>query len=880
MPSKFFYRCLLCFFFFLFTALTEPQKVFALTVTPLSGYTPLSTVKVFEKYEYRFTLDTTSQYPFFQYDANPPSGVTPGIGVTVEGIITGPSGEKKQPAFYMTEVVRSGSGAGMRFEETNKKYWVLRFSPQETGTFQVKIHAKDASGETTFTAGSFTATEPTRQGFVKVSDQDNRYFEFSNNDIFWPIGPAWSKNHSTNSASKSFDYSQYKNTGQNLERFWMIGIGVYTSVATVWSSTAEEYGNEGKKPHLSYDEHYPGHELSYKFDYPDGYLTWLPSWEDELFSARLKAGTKYQAKLVIKTVGLTGSASNSGFIIKAHYPDIMYENPSMSRFLSYMNSANTSPQPQTIINHQTGTNDWKTITNNFTANQNWTDFYLYLDNITAGKAYVDEFSIKECLTADCSSLGGEIIRTPRADQHTYVEQRPAAFIDWQLEQGEANGVFFQYVVHDKNDWIQGSLDTNGNWIPFSEGTRYYAPENTKSRWLLRQWYRYLIARWGYSTAIYGWELNNEGPPGCCATSNDLDHFYTAQAFAKFMHENDSHPHLASTSFWSPEWRPAFWGDKTNFPDVNYADFHEYPNSAGEEYTAIGEYCYFFSSKPSFCYDSNGNYIPPRLTPYDEVAWSLYTGKMVCPSDSSKRVGKPVVRGETGIENATGPMPDLTNNNPGVYYHNMLWVQLQPNVFFDPNYWWAEHLSKIDRESISKPFWYFVKSLDLNQGGYIDAAASATSSYVQPVGQKNLTKKEAVLWIRHKNYLWKNFLDNPNGDYSLSGNVVLKLNPSTSYKVEWWNTQTYSASALKTETLSSNSSGDLTLSLAGFSKDVAVKISSSGSTPTCPTGDLDGNCQITVNDIKFLLPLWNTSSNDLTGDGKVNSFDFSFLILKI
>lgn len=37
-------------------------------------------------------------------------------------------------------------------------------------------------------------------------------------------------------------------------------------------------------------------------------------------------------------------------------------------------------------------------------------------------------------------------------------------------------------------------------------------EKTKIRWLLEAWWRYLQARWGYSPAIYSWELLNEGVP--------------------------------------------------------------------------------------------------------------------------------------------------------------------------------------------------------------------------------------------------------------------------------------------------------------------------------------------------------------------------------
>jgi hypothetical protein len=164
---------------------------------------------------------------------------------------------------------------------------------------------------------------------------------------------------------------------------------------------------------------------------------------------------------------------------------------------------------------------------------------LMLDNVTAGRAYIDEFSIRE-VHGD-GSLGGELIRHARADIHTYVEQRPAAYFDWQLQQGEDNGVFFKYVVQDKNDWVPNHLKRDGAFADRGDG--YFQPEGTKANWLQRQWWRYLAARWGYSTAVHSWELCNEADP------NDSAVYRHTQQFARFMHTTDAHLPPARHSFW-------------------------------------------------------------------------------------------------------------------------------------------------------------------------------------------------------------------------------------------------------------------------------------------------------------------------------------------
>ncbi len=739
-------------------------------------------VRVYEKYEVRFSINTAADYPFFEYDESPPPGVLPRIGITVEGIFTTPSGQLlRQPAFYTTEVARIGSGANMYFVETNRSYWVLRFSPQEPGQYQVALSAQDATGSSTVAVGNFTAAAPVRKGFIQVSRADPRYFEFSNGDIFWPIGPAWADNASTNPNARSMDYTQYKNTGQNLERPWMGGQGAYSTNWARWISSAERHGNEGIMSRLNFREKYPGHELSYEIFYPAGFRIWIPQWGNEIFAPRIKPNTTYQVSLALKTANISGPRNGAypyGFVIKLHDFLSHEENISVTE-----NALRNKPE---IIEHISSNQDWRTINTTFTTPANvGSDISLYLDNVTNGNVYIDRFSMKEVLPD--GSLGGELIRNPVADLHTYVDPRAAAFFDWQVEQGEQNGVFFKYVVHDKNDWIQNHLLANGQWA--EQGDGYYQPENSKARWLLRQWYRYLAARWGYSTAIHSWELNNEGPPNADPPgSGTAPHWVTAQAFARYMHQIDSHPHLASTSFWCC-WRPEFWGNQTSYADIDYADIHEY------------------TGNPEVVNQSYAN---------DLAAFIGQIGQAVLADN----VRKPVMLGEHGISvNGWEIVPELQQPNPGLWYHNMLWSGLHPGAVTAPNYWFSEHLSYIYREQISPPFDQFVSTLDLNKGGYGSLGASVSNPRLRVFGQKNLAKNQAHLWIQNSDHTWRQVM--AGAISAQSGAITFSMNPNTEYTIEWWNTS--SGGVERRQSLRSTAAGDLALSVTNLTDDVAVKI---------------------------------------------------------
>lgn len=762
-------------------------------------------IPLYEKYEVHFDVVTNSQYPYVQYDTNPPLGVSPGIGITVNARIrnTATGKEVLHPAFYMTEVTKTSG----YYVETNKKYWAIRYSPTEAGTYEVTLTAQDASGTTSYKLPTnFTATAPTKKGFVQVSNADKRYFEYSNGNLFFPTGPANQRNGS---------YNLYQGSGANIARPWLGGRGIYSTNWARWKSSGELHGNEGHKASLSWQEKYPGHDLSYKIIYntdtskgPNGFRTWITSWLDDANAGRITSGKRYQVKLVFKATKVTGprnsSSSNYGFVIRAadsvwgadgwspdQWDATLRNSPAMAPTGGGGYFTNTSNDSRCAsIN-----SGWCTYTTTFTAPKNQDSFYLYLENVTAGEVYIDEFSVKE-IDGSGNIIGGEVIRNAVADQHMYFEQRPAAELDDMLTNADQNGVTLKLVVHDKNDWIQNHLKPDGTWTDTGSGG-YYQSENTKARWLLRQWYRYLAARWGYSTAVHTFELNNEGPPNE-EGGGTAAHWRTAQEFAKYIHQvYPARRILATTSFWCC-WRPNFWGNSTSFPDVDYADFHMYLSNIE-------------------------NNLIPASHQFDFALWtndtSINTYNLGYPS-GQKGVGKPNMLAETGIDTGT-VASQLSQSNPGYWFHNMIWAQLNHGAMSNPLYWHDEHLLKMTPALPDqiKPFYLFVKDLNLNKGGYSDIAATSTNTKLRMIGQKNVVKNEAHLWIQNTDHTWKKYADGVRSNQT--GTVQFSMSPNRTYTVEWWDT--YTGAVKQTQTVTSNASGLVTLSVSNLPDDIAVKL---------------------------------------------------------
>jgi PKD repeat protein len=705
-------------------------------------------VGLYEKYEVSFDLETVADNYFFRYDPEPPPGIAPGSGVNVTGVFTTPSGKTlQQPAFYYQEAEKVPCGSSECYQQTGNAHWMLRFAPQELGVYQLELKVEDASGEVVVPVEGFTAVASSNKGFIGVSQADSRYFEFSTGELFWPMGPANGSN-----------YQSYKGTGQNLERPWMAGRGAYSTNFARWISSDKDMGNEGFDSNLDFTQRYPGHELTQVLSYPEGNRMWIGWLNGDAFRPLLTPGTDYQVMLRLKTLGISGPVEPDvphGLMIKKHgWPSDNFE-LDMRQYPSLINPVNYNA-------------DWHTVVGQFTATDRDGDndsrpfISLYLDNVSAGEVYIDHFSMREILPD--GQLGREIMINCSADLHTYVEPGPAAFFDWQVKQGEQNDVYFKYVVHDKRDWVQNNLNEYGEFVDSGDG--YYQKGDTKARWLLEQWWRYLIARWGYSTAIHSWELNNEGPP------NDSAHFQMAQDFAKFMHENDAHPHLATTSFWS-DWIPEFWTNRLKYPDVDYANIHEY--------------------------------IKDREAAYDIAGWLIDSSDKVFQS----QVRMPVMKGETGIG---GPSDDffkfLSEPNTGIWYHNLLWAQLSSGPIYNPNYWWSEHLKQIQREKTSQAFMAFIEDLELNRGGYSNANPEMDNPNLRVVGQKNLQTGKAHLWVQNKQHNWRNVMgvDNPTPIVPQSGSLTLRMNPSMSYTIEYWDT--YTGKIDRTETVSSDANGNI------------------------------------------------------------------------
>ena len=758
-----------------------------------------------QKIEITFDVSTSASDPYFPYDTSPPAGVDPAIGVTVDALFSPDRWVTtyRQPAFYYQDFDYQVKNGQDWLYPMDDFHWVVRFSPHLEGTWEFRLVAEDASGITETSPQSFTVVASDSKGFVRVSSQDPRYFEFEDETYFPGLG--YNMNYRdidwVNPVQSNQEHFQIM--GQNgiqLIRMWLSQWSIF---GTEWNPWRNFVGN-GYLPStgVSLDQVHPDSEVSLRIT-NDWNKCVVIGWEAP--RVPLKRDTEYIIKLLYKTEGIAGPrVAGSPFGLVAKFGGWLWDEGDP---LKRCDAPGTGSP---ITPYQSGnTSDWQILEGTFNSGgSDFSDlFYIALENVIGGVAFIDHVWIQEDLGD--SEVGPNLLQKPDMDHHQYFDQRNAFAFDQVLELAEQNDIYLRPVILEKNDWIFNRIAFDGSFdIDNPSNNNFYGDWRnvTKIRWLHQAWWRYLQARWGYSPNIHSWELLNEGDP-----FNGL-HYTLADEFAKYMHQFAPNDHLVSTSFWHSFPKDEFWANP-NYSNVDFADYHRY--------------------------------IPESDSNFPDAALSTIWVSDLYGAKQSSGAGKPLIRGETGfvVSGSEPPSSRLDQDVNGVWLHNFIWAGINPGGLIE-SYWdedthiYAQNSDgsyRFDHRDIYRTYFNFIKDVPLANGFYQDAQASVSNASLRAWGQKDLVNGRAHLWIQHSDHTWKKVIDGvPIPEVSAS--VTLSgFQPSTSYALEWWDPYQVDENQqiLTTENITSGSGGSITIQVVNFSTDIALKLrpANPGSVPT-------------------------------------------------
>lgn len=488
-----------------------------LAISPVMGVPSVGTIScpagtgMYEKFECSFSITTSAANLFWPYDPDPaantpehPHAVPAGVGVSVDGLFL-PPGETNwaeaviQPAFlyqdYQVDFARTLSNGTTWTHPVGPPLWKIRFAPNALGTWRLKVRITDVNGTAQSSEHQFECTQSGLHGFVRVSPTDKRYFELSDGTFQDFIG------------AHTLTAAQAKDLGVNLVRVW-------------WQSSnpsralfgAGGQGGDGVWANLHYDV----------ANAPDGYLTCstVPQnaaiWDSINSIVAVKPNTAYCFKARVKLASLTGDG-DCGLFLGA------FSNTDLKSSKS------------------TGSMDWTWVSLNFNpGNRYEARVWISTQNTTAGVAYVSDVSLREDLGGGL--YGPELLG--RTDLQAHRSYHP--FLAWSIDQdliaAEQNGIYLRVVAEEKGDSFFGRVKADGSWGAFSSDN-VYASATHACRTYQTYYWRYLLARFGYSRSIHSFELFNEADPF------SGNHWNSVQAFCQYVKDHDPHKHLASTSNW-------------------------------------------------------------------------------------------------------------------------------------------------------------------------------------------------------------------------------------------------------------------------------------------------------------------------------------------
>jgi hypothetical protein len=165
-------------------------------------------------------------------------------------------------------------------------------------------------------------------------------------------------------------------------------------------------------------------------------------------------------------------------------------------------------------------------------------------------------------------------------------QQASGILDYTLQRCESNGTFMQLVLQHHGQ-VSTTVNSNWNENPYNSanaGGYLTNPgqffNNTAAKNQTKKMYRYVVARWGYSTNILNWELFNE-VQFTDGTVGDIDTWH--DELSQYLKSIDVNQHLVATSAGDAQF-PAL-DDNVALDQLQY---HNYANSIAQSNLTKGE----------------------------------------------------------------------------------------------------------------------------------------------------------------------------------------------------------------------------------------------------------------------------------------------------
>jgi len=634
-------------------------------------------------------------------------------------------GEMILPAFYCQDYERRKLSKGRVrsdwYYPVGNGTWKARFAPMRAGSYIATARLEDKTGTIQSEAVQFDCVPSSGKGFLQASKKDPRFFEFSDGEPFFAIGQNLAfigeGQHVTLSGAEEI-FGKLAANGANFLRIWTCCQDWAMAIEAKKSAWDRSWNRGSRIVPVPGGENEPSPRKCVKID--NNSVTVSPS-----HPVALRPNTRYIITGRFMAENATGLRVNLG-----------RDNWEMP-----FDSA--------------GDRKWQQFKRDFTTGEN--DFWLgqtVLSPVGSGTVWLEELSLKE--TPGGPELLWEAdINRPVLGVYNQVD---CFMLDELVEAAQNNGIYLILCMLTRDLYMKHLSDDGSG--EYQQAIQY-----------ARNFMRYAVARWGYSTSVASWEYFNEIDPGL-----PTDRFYTE--VGDYLESIDIYHHLRATSTWHPSAKDC------RHASLDVAQVHRYMRPGTKE-----EY-------------------------KDEVAVVLDRAQFL----RKHAPNKPALIAEFGLADTKWGRSDyMKQDAEGVHFHTSLWSSAFTGTSGTAMFWWWELLDEQDAYRHYRPLSSFMA--DVSFAGLRQINADASGERIRVLGYQG--DDCAYLWISDSRATWwKQIAEKrqpaPVADASIE---IRRLRPGK-YRLEWWDT--YKGKIIRTEQVTCTEAR-MQISVPSFSRDIACKI---------------------------------------------------------
>jgi hypothetical protein len=324
------------------------------------------------------------------------------------------------------------------------------------------------------------------------------------------------------------------------------------------------------------------------------------------------------------------------------------------------------------------------------------------------------------------------------------QQSNAALLDWLLDYCGQEHVYVMLSL-DHHGQVSSRVDPNWNENPYNavnggpcEHTWDFFTDE-RARASIRNRFRYIVARYGYSSHLVCWELFNEVDWTDDFRGHRGDVASWHASMTAWLRRLDVNHHLITTSFGDARWDSLTW----RLPGLDFTQTHYYTNK-----------------------------------PLDSVL-NAATARYL------RVYGKPTLTGEFGLS-TTGQ--GLAEADPdGTYIHNALWATLLSGAMGAGLPWyWDNYIDGRDLYSCFRGVASFARHLDLIGDEYTPAAVAVGPGSLRAYALRARDSSRLAVWML-------------NGGHGADTGALLRATGMRDgkYAVSWWDCRTGVVAAVDT-----------------------------------------------------------------------------------